>query len=214
MKTADQANSVKPKHEKHKFSQKMKDYILFLLWTLLEIQLLGLSLFPFPYNMAVQCFGFVMSVTGVVVSVMGRRELGVNWAHGGEYQVKNSQELVTTGIYRSIRHPIYLGVMLAYVGGQIVAGSYLSILFLILFAYSSIVQAKKEEKLLLHYFGKQYEDYMQNTKMLIFITRIFPGGALSINAHHQQRKQKKRKKRTRKENWFHSPKSPRTSTCR
>jgi protein-S-isoprenylcysteine O-methyltransferase Ste14 len=145
----------------------MKDYILYILWALLGMQLLGLSLFPFPYGMVAQCVGFVMAFTGVVISVMGRRELGLNWAHGGEYQVKNNQELVTIGIYRYIRHPIYLGVMLAYVGGQIVAGSYLSILFLILFVYSSVVQAKKEEKLLLHYFGKQYEDYMQNTKMLI-----------------------------------------------
>lgn len=145
----------------------MKDYILYLLWALLGIQLLGFSLFPFPYGMAVQCVGFVMAFTGVVISVMGRRELGVNWAHGGEYQVKNNQELVTTGIYRHIRHPIYLGVILAYVGGQIVAGSYLSIIFLLLFMYSSIVQAKREEKLLLHHFGEKYEDYMRQTKMLI-----------------------------------------------
>jgi protein-S-isoprenylcysteine O-methyltransferase Ste14 len=91
----------------------------------------------------------------------------LNWAHGGEYQVKNNQELVTIGIYRYIRHPIYLGVMLAYGGGQIVAGSYLSMVFLVLFTYSSIVQAKKEEKLLLQHFGQEYEDYMRKTKMLI-----------------------------------------------
>ena len=167
LKTADRANIAKPKHTEHKSSQKMKDYILYLLWALLGMQLLGLSLFPFPYGMAVQCVGFAMAFTGVVISVMGRRELGVNWAHGGEYQVKNNQELVTTGIYRHIRHPIYLGVILAYGGGQIVAGSYLSIVFLILFTYSSIVQAKKEEKLLLQHFGQKYEEYMRHTKMLI-----------------------------------------------
>ena len=167
LKTADQANMEKPKHTEYKSSQKMKDYILYLLWALLGIQLLGLSLFPFPYTLAVQFVGFVMAFGGVVVSVMGRRELGVNWAHGGEYQVKNDQELVTTGIYHYIRHPIYLGVMLAYGGGQIVAGSYLSIVFLILFTYSSIVQAQKEEKLLLQHFGQEYEHYMRKTKMLI-----------------------------------------------
>ena len=167
LKTADRANVAKPKHTEYKTSQKIKDYILYLLWALLGLQLLGLSLFPFPYTMAGQCVGLVMASIGVVISVMGRHELGVNWAHGGEYQVKNNQELVTTGIYRYIRHPIYLGVMLAYGGGQIVAGSYLSIVFLILFTYSSIVQAQKEEKLLLHHFGQKYEDYMQKTKILI-----------------------------------------------
>ncbi len=167
LKTAGRANMTKPKHTEYKTSQKMKDYILYILWALLGIQLLGLSLFPFPYGMAVQCAGFVIAFTGVVISVMGRRELGVNWAHGGEYQVKNNQALVTTGIYQYIRHPIYLGVMLAYGGGQIVAGSYLSIVFLILFTYSSIVQAQKEERLLLQHFGQKYEDYMRQTKMLI-----------------------------------------------
>ena len=167
LKTADRANMAKPKQTKTALSQKIKDYILYLLWALLGIQLLGLSLFPFPYGMTVQCVGFIMAIIGVLISVMGRHELGVNWAHGGEYQVKNSQELVTTGIYRYIRHPIYLGVILAYVGGQIVAGSYLSIVFLVLFMYSSIVQAKKEEKLLLQHFGQEYEHYMRKTKMLI-----------------------------------------------
>lgn len=167
LKTANRANVEKPKLKEYKYSQKMKDYILYVLWVLLGIQLLSPPLFPFPYAMTVQCVGFVMAFTGVVISVMGRRELGVNWAHGGEYQVKNNQELVTTGIYHYMRHPIYLGVILAYVGGQIVAGSYLSIVFLILFMYSSIVQAKKEEKLLLQHFKQEYKDYMRNTKMLI-----------------------------------------------
>lgn len=167
LKTADQAHMAKPKNTTYKNSQKMKDYILYLLWALLGIQLLGLSLFPFPYTMPVQCVGFVMAFTGVVISVMGRRELGVNWVHGGEYQVKHDQLLVTTGIYRHIRHPIYFGVILAYVGGQIVATSYLAIPFLLLFTYSAIAQAKKEEKLLIHHFGQKYVNYMLKTKMLI-----------------------------------------------
>lgn len=167
LKSANLTNSTKPKHMNPTLLQKVKDYILFFLWALLGAQLLGLSLVAFSYHELLQCFGFLLATNGIVVSVLGRRELGVNWAHGGEYQIKYDQELVTTGIYHHIRHPIYLGVIFAYLGGKIVAGSYLAILFLLLFTNFAIAQAKKEEKLLIHHFGQAYKDYMRDTIMLI-----------------------------------------------
>lgn len=134
----------------------------------LGLQLFGLPLLPLPFSAfgmyIIQIIGFVLVVAGVSLAISARDTLGNNWAHAFEYQIKQKQELVTTGAYRYIRHPIYTGLMLGVVGGELVVGSYLclSVIFLALFGY---IQAKREEKILVEHFGNSYTNYMKRTKM-------------------------------------------------
>lgn len=137
---------------------------------LLGLQLLGLPIMPLELSIQVlfilQLIGFVLVLIGVSVAISARKTLGANWAHAYEYQIKPGQELVTSGIYRSIRNPIYTGLLLGLLGGELVAGSYLAfgIIPLVVIAY---IQAKREEKLLLHHFGEKYRTYMKRTKMFL-----------------------------------------------
>ena len=64
--------------------------------------------------------------------------------HGGEQGVINSLK------YASY-HPIYSGVFISYIGGELVAGSYLFIFFTFLILYICIKQGKLEEQLLLNH---------------------------------------------------------------
>lgn len=142
------------------------------LWRLAQgimiLQLLGLQVFPLSGDKSfiLQIIGFILVIIGVSTAVSARRTIGTNWAHAFEYQVKKKQELVTTGVYAFIRHPIYAGLWIALIGGEFVAQSYVAfvgVLFLIVGYY----QARLEEKLLISHFGTAYKTYMKRTKMFI-----------------------------------------------
>ena len=141
-------------------------YVYIAIQVLIVLQLLGLPLYQLPNNSIFQLVGFVLLIIGVGIDIFARKEIGNNWTSGEEYQIKENQKLITTGIYKYIRHPIYTGFALSFIGAEMVAGSWLFVAF---FAYfiSSYVQGKREEKILLGHFGEKYKDYMKKTKMLI-----------------------------------------------
>lgn len=134
---------------------------------ILVLQLFGsLVIYPFPDVFAIQLVGVLFVALGVWVSISARKELGSNWSACYDYQVKNKQELVTSGAYKYIRHPIYAGILLMLIGGELVVSSYLLFVAL-LFTLGAYAQGKKEEKLLESHFGKAYAEYKKKTKMLI-----------------------------------------------
>lgn len=134
---------------------------------LIVLQLLGVSILPMPKNSLVQYLGFAIVLLAMWISFQSRRDLGHNWVHAGEYQIKPRQSLTTQGIYAYIRHPIYLSFTLSYIGGELVAQSWLFLSFFAFFL-TSYYQAKQEEKnFLKSQFGAEYKQYMTHTKMLI-----------------------------------------------
>lgn len=132
------------------------------------LQLSGrIELFTFSQNAYVITVGFVLLVIGFLVSLSARLTLGTNWAHAAEYQILKNQQLIDSGIYGFVRHPIYIGFVLAWVGIELMASSYLFIIILITFSLAAYMQAKKEEKILLKHFGSRYRKYMNRTKMFV-----------------------------------------------
>ncbi len=133
----------------------------------LIFQLLGISVLPISgANVFMQIIGFLLVAIGVSVSLSARKTLGSNWAHAAEFQIKKKQELVTSGVYTYIRHPIYAGLMLAFIGGELVVQSYYALAILPVIA-GGLYQAKLEEKLLISHFGDAYKKYMKGSKMFI-----------------------------------------------
>lgn len=161
------ADREKPKMRTITKNERIEHIIYRLLWILPGLQLLGLQIFPFPHNIMIQIAGFILVITGLIIGISARKKLGTNWTHGAEHQIKKNQQLITTGIYYYIRHPIYFSIILSIAGAEIVAESYLSILFLFFLILSSYFQGRREEKILLEHFGNKYEIYKQKTKMLI-----------------------------------------------
>lgn len=132
------------------------------------VQLAGVSVLPIPasYAFAFQVIGFMVMSIGCGICIWARYLLGANWVGGYEYQIKNEQILVTTGIYAYIRHPIYIGVFLLFIGGEMIAQSllWISVLFM---SIPLFLQAKREEVLLGKYFGNTYREYQKRTHMFI-----------------------------------------------
>ena len=60
--------------------------------------------------------GLILYTAGLAIAIIGRIELGKNWANIEDYQVLHEQKLVDKGMYRLIRHPIYSGDILLIFG--------------------------------------------------------------------------------------------------
>jgi len=88
---------------------------------------------------------------------------------------KNSQHiegLVTTGVFSKMRHPMYLSLIIMYLGLAIAWGVVWILLASLLFSALTVLTAIKEEELLLQRFGHQYEEYMEAVPWR-FIPKIF-----------------------------------------
>lgn len=108
--------------------------------------------------------GVLLCVVGVALAIWARVHLGRNW--GMPMSVKEQPELITSGPYSRIRHPIYTGFLLAMLGTVFIVGKWW---FLVLawFGPYFIYSAIKEEKLMIQQFPTQYPDYILRTKMLV-----------------------------------------------
>jgi len=109
-------------------------------------------------------FGVILTALGVALAVWARVNLASNW--GMPMSIKENPELVTTGPYVYIRHPIYTGVLVGMLGSALVAGPVwvvVMIVSMVWFIYSAL----QEEKLMLREFPGQYPEYQTRTKMLI-----------------------------------------------
>jgi protein-S-isoprenylcysteine O-methyltransferase Ste14 len=108
--------------------------------------------------------GLALFVLGLALAVWARVYLGRNW--GMPMSQKADPELVTTGPYRRIRHPIYSGIILAMVGTAIAVSPYWLAAVVIVgayFLYSAVVEERNMAKL----FPADYPSYKGTTKMLI-----------------------------------------------
>jgi protein-S-isoprenylcysteine O-methyltransferase Ste14 len=108
--------------------------------------------------------GFVCAAFGTALAILARVYLGRSPGTantGGE-----AAELVTTGPYAFVRHPLYSGLLFAILGSAI-GQSVLWLLPLIVYGPFFIRSARREERLLSEQFPDRYRDYMKRTKMLL-----------------------------------------------
>ncbi len=133
---------------------------------IIVLNILGFTIFKFE-NIFIQIIGFILVILGCSEAILGRFALSNNWTECYEYQIKNKHKLIVNGLYKYVRHPIYGGFTIAIIGAFLVAKTYLFLPIFLLILLLMTRFAKREEKLLKKYFGKEYINYMQKTKMLI-----------------------------------------------
>lgn len=162
--TKKNAYFAKPKTRKKILRQEQIVIVFGALIALLN--LLGFSIYTFE-NLNFQIFGFLLVILGSIEAIVGRATLGYNWTESYQFQIKQNHELIKKGIYSLVRHPIYGGFIFVATGIFIVAKTYLFIPVLFLQIITMTYFAKREEKLLGTYFGKDYLIYLKKTKMFI-----------------------------------------------
>jgi protein-S-isoprenylcysteine O-methyltransferase Ste14 len=108
--------------------------------------------------------GLAVFLLGLALAVWARLYIGRNW--GMPMTRKEEPELVTTGPYKTIRHPIYTGIIIAMVGTALAVSLFWFIAVGVLGAYF-IYSATREERYMTEQFPEAYPAYKGSTKMLV-----------------------------------------------
>ena len=152
-----------------------KVYLPFRLFNVRNVSILMivLQLIPSQYSWVLQkndlsitgiVIGMVLCVTGLFLAVWSKKSLGNNWS--GTPSVKDNHELIIKGPYKFIRHPLYTGLIITFLGSAII-GIYLWIFILILFLLKFSLKIRIEERLMTEQFPQDYLSYKKHTKMLV-----------------------------------------------
>ncbi len=110
--------------------------------------------------------GLVIMILGIVLRAAAMVKLGQSYTRA--LTVTKNQVLVTTGLYKYIRHPGYSGTLFAGIGFAIAQGNLLIVMFVIILMSSVyIIRIRQEEEILSRAFGKQYDAYAKHTKRIV-----------------------------------------------
>ena len=118
-----------------------------------------------PRSYAAYWTGTALVVLGLAFSVWARMHLGRNWS--GTVTVKQEHELVRGGPYARVRHPIYTGLLLAFIGTAIARGEWRGVLAVLIVIAALWRKLRLEERWMSETFGDQYRDYRKHTAALI-----------------------------------------------
>jgi protein-S-isoprenylcysteine O-methyltransferase Ste14 len=108
--------------------------------------------------------GLVLFAAGLGFAIWARIHIGRNW--GTPMSQKNDPELVTSGPYQLVRHPIYSGILVAGIGTA-VALSWSWLVAVALAGIYFVYSATMEEHNLTEQFPDAYPEYRRSTKMLV-----------------------------------------------
>jgi protein-S-isoprenylcysteine O-methyltransferase Ste14 len=115
--------------------------------------MLGSFLFPIPLVVDWIIGGFLLFL-GIVIW----------WRWSKLWQEKDRVKIVTYGLYRYVRHPHYLSIIVVSFGVTFLMQSLIFLLFIFLTSIALYKEAEKEEKQLIKIYGEQYREYMEKVR--------------------------------------------------
>jgi protein-S-isoprenylcysteine O-methyltransferase Ste14 len=139
--------------------------VLLAFWLLFGNQSKVLDMRLFPETPVSLWVGVLVTALGVGISIWARVSLGANWS--GTVTLKKDHELIRKGLYRWIRHPIYTGILVAFLGTELIKGHALGGLGFALLWLSFYIKARREENFLRQEFGEGFEEHARQTGMFL-----------------------------------------------
>jgi protein-S-isoprenylcysteine O-methyltransferase Ste14 len=118
-----------------------------------------------PFSPAIEWLGVALVAAGIAIAFWARWHLGANWS--GTVTLKENHELIRTGPYRSIRHPIYTGILLALLGTAVQIGQVRSFLAFVVAWLCFYFKARREESFLREEFGDRFAEHIGRTGMFL-----------------------------------------------
>jgi protein-S-isoprenylcysteine O-methyltransferase Ste14 len=136
--------------------------ILPLLWVFSPL----FAIADYPLNSVIFAAGVLVAASGLWLFRQSHIELGKNWSMS--LDLREGHQLVTSGLYRHLRHPMYTSIFLCALGQALVVPNWIVgpanlVAFFVLFA----VRVQPEERMMAEKFGDQYRSYLAKTKRLI-----------------------------------------------
>lgn len=109
--------------------------------------------------------GLALTLAGIGFALWARLSIGQNWS--STITIKEQHELIQTGPYRLVRHPIYFGLLLAFLGTAIVHGEVRGLIGFPLALMGWGFKLRMEESFMVQQFGNVYLDYKERVKALV-----------------------------------------------
>src|SRR5215471_3875793 len=106
--------------------------------------------------------GLAITETGLAFAILARLYIGKNWS--ALIQVKEGHELIQSGPYAVVRHPIYSGLMFATLGTAIAYGELSGFLGFVMVVVAWGYKSRLEEEAMKEQFGAQYKQYRSHVK--------------------------------------------------
>jgi protein-S-isoprenylcysteine O-methyltransferase Ste14 len=136
---------------------------LFLFSHRLDLGPLGLRFAPESAWLPIS--GIVLTFVGAGIAIWARYSLGQYWS--ARVTLKVDHQLIRSGPYAWVRHPLYSGLLLAMAGTALVVGEWRAVLGVVLAVIEFSRKAAKEEALLASEFGDQYQEFRKRTGFLV-----------------------------------------------
>jgi protein-S-isoprenylcysteine O-methyltransferase Ste14 len=118
-----------------------------------------------PESPGVLWTGLALTAIGIALALLARIWIGRNWS--GTVTIKEKHELIQGGPYAFVRHPIYSGLLLAFLGTAMIEREVRAFAGLLLVAAGWWMKLRTEESFMLQQFGPVYADYRKRVKALI-----------------------------------------------
>jgi protein-S-isoprenylcysteine O-methyltransferase Ste14 len=136
-----------------------------LLLFLPAVPVLGLDQRFLPWSLAIFWAGWLLAAAGLLFTVWARRHLASNWS--ADVTLKVDHDLITSGPYALVRHPIYTGLLLGFAGSALALGEWRGIVAVALVGWAMWRKLRIEERGMRQLFGETYLAYARRVAALI-----------------------------------------------
>ena len=109
--------------------------------------------------------GAAVTAAGLLFAVWARQHLAGNWS--SEVTIKQGHELITTGPYALVRHPIYTGILAGFLGSAIALSQVRGVIGFVVIFLVLWPKLSMEEKWMRSEFGETYASYAKRTAALV-----------------------------------------------
>jgi protein-S-isoprenylcysteine O-methyltransferase Ste14 len=118
-----------------------------------------------PPSLAAYRIGLSLLIAGLAFAIWARVHLGSNWS--GTVSIKQGHELIRSGPYAFVRHPIYTGLITALLGTTVASGTVHAVIGLAIIIVSLVRKSRTEEEFMRETFPGEYQRYSAQVPALI-----------------------------------------------
>ena len=118
-----------------------------------------------PHHIFIELLAVTLTALGIALAIWARLYIGQNWSSA--VTIKIGHQLIRSGPYAWVRHPIYSGLLLATIGTALARSEVRGVLAFALLWLGFWIKSRMEEGFMRKTFGAEYEEYSSSTGALI-----------------------------------------------
>ena len=107
----------------------------------------------------------MLAILGMITAIWARNSLGQYWSD--KIELKIDHQLIRSGPYARMRHPIYSGVLLGVAGSAVLVNEWRGVTAFFLLLTNYTVKAQREDEILAQAFGKEFADHKRRAGFLL-----------------------------------------------